>query len=80
MISRLFTVVCALALIPCLGLLLAAVWSYFADVRWAVQLLGGVEVSPGSQMVEKGTMLSIMAKFPVAGIIWALLASMRELP
>lgn len=28
------------------------------------RLLGGVEVSPGSQMVEKGSMLSIMAKFP----------------
>src|SRR5687767_8646143 len=27
-------------------------------------LFGGVEVSPGSQMVERGSMLSIMAKFP----------------
>src|SRR5687767_3681221 len=28
------------------------------------KLFGGVTVTPGSQMVERGTMLSIMAKFP----------------
>jgi len=44
MIRRLFTVVCGLALVPCIGLLLAAVWSCFQDPRWAVQLPGGVEV------------------------------------
>jgi hypothetical protein len=43
MIRRLFTVVCAVALVPCLALLFAAVYSYFGNVRWAVQLPGGIE-------------------------------------
>jgi hypothetical protein len=44
MIRRLFTVVCAVALLLCLPLIVAGVWSYFGDVRWAAHFPGGVQV------------------------------------